>query len=98
MPCSCINRRLKDARQNTYDTSMTTNAEQLLRDALTLAPNDRARIAAELLASLDEAEADVEAAWAIEIQRRAAEARQNPHDDEDWRVALDEIQREVLSR
>lgn len=77
---------------------MTTNAEKLLRDALTLAPTDRAELAAQLLASLDEAEADVESAWAVEIQRRAAEARENPEDDEDWRVALDEIQREVLSR
>lgn len=77
---------------------MTTNAEKLLRDALTLTPADRADLAAQLLASLDETEADVEAAWAVEIQRRAAEARENPDDDEDWRVVLEEIQREVLSR
>ena len=77
---------------------MTTTAEKLLKDALELAPNDRAQLAAELLASLDETEADVEAAWAVEIQRRAAEARANPDDDEVWRIVLDEIQREVLSR
>jgi putative addiction module component (TIGR02574 family) len=77
---------------------VTTNARKLLQDALTLAPNDRAELAAQLLASLDDTEADVEAAWAAEIQRRAAEARQNPDDDEDWRTVLDEIQREVLSR
>jgi len=41
---------------------------------------------------------DVESAWAREIERRAAEARQNPNDDEDWRTVLDDIQREVLSR
>lgn len=77
---------------------MTTDAQKLLRDALALAPNDRAQLAAELLASLDDAEAGVEAAWAAEIERRAAEARQNPHDGEDWRIVLDEIQREGLSR
>lgn len=77
---------------------MTTHAQKLLEDALTLAPNDRAQLAAELLASLDENESDVESAWAAEIQRRAAEARKNPDDDDDWRVVLDEIQREVLSR
>jgi putative addiction module component (TIGR02574 family) len=82
----------------TYDAAVTTDARKLLEDALTLAPNDRAQLAAELLASLDEAEDEVEAAWAAEIQRRATEARENPEDDEDWRVALDEIQREVLSR
>jgi len=77
---------------------VNTDAEKLLRDALTLPPNDRARLAAELLESLDEKEADVEAAWASEIARRAADARLNPDDDEDWREALDQIQREVLSR
>ena len=89
---------VESAEQTAYDEWVTTNARQLLKDALTLAPNDRAQLAAELLASLDENEADVEAAWAVEIQRRATEARENPDGDEDWRVALDEIQREVLSR
>jgi putative addiction module component (TIGR02574 family) len=77
---------------------MTTNAQKLLADALTLPPNDRAELAAGLLASLDEMEPDVEAAWAEEIRRRAADARANPQDDEDWRSVLAEIQREVLSR
>ena len=77
---------------------MTTNAEKLFEQALRLVATDRAELAAQLLASLDDAEADVESAWAAEIARRAAEARQNPHDDEDWRAVLDEIQREVLSR
>ena len=77
---------------------MTTNAQKLFQQALTLAPADRAELAAQLLASLDATEADVEAAWAAEIERRAADARQNPDDDEDWRVVLDEIQRDVLSR
>lgn len=77
---------------------MTTTAQKLLEDALTLAANDRAELAAQLLASLDDAEPDVEKAWAAEIERRAADARRNPNDDEDWRTVLDEIQREVLSR
>lgn len=77
---------------------MTTNAQRLFQEALTLAANDRAELAAQLLASLDETEADVETAWAAEIERRAAEARLNPNDDEDWRTVLDEVRREVLSR
>lgn len=81
-----------------YHTVVTTNAQKLLEDALTLAPNERAELAAELLASLDVHEADVEMAWAAEIEKRAAEARENPDDDEDWRSVLAEIQREVLSR
>ena len=77
---------------------MTTNAQKILDDALLLSASERAEVAAALLASLDEAEADVEAAWAAEISRRVAEARANPADDEDWRTALAEIRREVLSR
>lgn len=77
---------------------MTTIAQKLLDDALTLPANDRAALAAGLLASLDAVEDDVEAAWAAEIARRAADARENPEDDEDWRSALAEVQREVLSR
>ena len=54
---------------------MTSRAEELLREALTLPIAERADVAAELLASLDAAEADnaaeVEAAWAAEIERRA---------------------------
>lgn len=65
---------------------------------MTLTAHERAELAAQLLASLDDAEADVEKAWAAEIERRAADARRNPNDDEDWRTVLDEIQREVLSR
>lgn len=53
---------------------MTDRAEALLREALTLPPEERADVAAELLASLDDPEADVvdiEAAWAAEIEKRA---------------------------
>jgi putative addiction module component (TIGR02574 family) len=81
-----------------YDVCVTTVAQKVLEDALTLAPNDRAELAARLLESLDEHEADIEMAWAAEIERRAADARKNPNDDEDWRTALDAIEREVLSR
>jgi putative addiction module component (TIGR02574 family) len=46
-----------------------------LRETLKLPLEDRADIAAELLASLDDAEAEhpaeVEAAWAAEVERRA---------------------------
>ena len=47
---------------------MTSKAQELLREALTLGPEERADVAAELLASLDEPEADADAdvAWAAE--------------------------------
>ena len=54
---------------------MTSRVQQLLREALELPLRERADVAAELLASLDDAQAenpaDVEAAWAAEIERRA---------------------------
>jgi putative addiction module component (TIGR02574 family) len=54
---------------------MTSRAQELLREALALPIDERADVAAELLASLDdvgtEDVAEVEAAWAAEIERRA---------------------------
>lgn len=54
---------------------MTSRAQQLLREALALPIAERADVAAELLASLDDAEtenlAEVEAAWAADIERRS---------------------------
>lgn len=57
---------------------MTSRAQDVLREALALPLEERADVAAELLASLDDAAAerpaDVEAAWAAEIERRARRA------------------------
>jgi putative addiction module component (TIGR02574 family) len=53
---------------------MTSRAQELLREALTLPSEDRADVAAELLASLDDTETDtasIEAEWAAEIEKRA---------------------------
>jgi len=54
---------------------MSSRAQEVLREALALPVADRADVAAELLASLDDARAEnpaeVEAAWAAEIERRA---------------------------
>jgi hypothetical protein len=77
---------------------MTRNATRVLAEALQLAPEERARIAAELLSSLDVKDDDVKAAWAVEIARRAADAEANPDDEEDWRAALEDVRREVLAR
>ena len=50
---------------------MKTESQQLLRTALALPESDRAEIAASLIHSLDTAtDEEVDAAWAVEIQRR----------------------------
>ncbi len=49
------------------------NAETLAEHLLTLPPHDRARLAELLLASLDDEDAEVDAAWADEIVRRVSE-------------------------
>jgi putative addiction module component (TIGR02574 family) len=77
---------------------VTKAADRVLEEALQLPPSERAKIAAELVSSLDDSDRDVKTAWATEIARRAADAEADPDDEEDWRTALDDIRREVLSR
>jgi putative addiction module component (TIGR02574 family) len=56
------------------ETAMTTLVDELSARAKTLSVQDRARLAEELLASLDqEPDSEVDAAWDREIQRRVAE-------------------------
>jgi putative addiction module component (TIGR02574 family) len=66
---------------------MNTETHQLLQSLLALPESARADIAASLIRSLDpEADEDVDAAWAAEIERRVTaidngEARLIPWDD-----------------
>ena len=77
---------------------MTRAAQELLNEALGLSPDDRAKLAAELLESLDEAEPDVERAWAAEIEARVAAVRAGELESTDWREVLDRVEKEVLGR
>ena len=55
---------------------MTSPVEDLVQRARALSPQDRARLAEELLASLDEEfDSDAEAAWEQEIGRRVDEIK-----------------------
>jgi putative addiction module component (TIGR02574 family) len=55
---------------------MTTLVDELSQRARALSPEDRARLADELLASLDEqADHDAEAVWEKEIGRRVDEIK-----------------------
>jgi len=77
---------------------MTKETKRVLDEALQLPPQERAEIVEELLVTLNDYHAEVEAAWVAEIERRAADARANPDDSVDWREALRKIEREVLGR
>ena len=67
---------------------MTERAQELLRKALTLPRDERADVAAELLASLDEPTTDdpaaIQAAWAKEIERRARRVLAGESSGEPW--------------
>ncbi len=52
---------------------MSSLVEELFRKARALPAEDRVRLAEELLATVQEADAEVEAAWEEEIKRRIAE-------------------------
>jgi hypothetical protein len=75
---------------------MTDTTNRVFRQALELDPDERALLAAELLASLEESDDDVQRAWAAEIDRRSRHAAEER--GEDWRVVLDEIRSGVPSR
>jgi len=78
---------------------MGTQAEQVLKDALRLSLDDRAEVAAELLASLDEpADEGVEAAWAAEIERRARRVLAGESAGTDWTEARARIVSKALPR
>jgi putative addiction module component (TIGR02574 family) len=69
---------------------MSTDA--LLESILKLPERDRARIAAELIASLDgEPEAGVEAAWLAEVDRRIAEVDEGKDQLIEWEVAKKQL-------
>lgn len=75
---------------------MSIDAEAVLREALALPSRDRAEVAAELLASLDEpamANPDaVRAAWADELERRARRALSGEDAGEEWPALRDRLQ------
>jgi putative addiction module component (TIGR02574 family) len=68
---------------------VTDRARKVLHEALALSLPERAKVAADLLASLDgEPEAEVEAAWAAEVERRA---RESPDKDVPWETVSAEM-------
>jgi len=73
---------------------MTENANTVLRDALGLPRAERAHVAADLIASLDERRDDPDAvasAWATELEQRADEMLRDGSSGEGWDEARGRI-------
>ena len=78
---------------------MSKAAEKLLNEALTLPTDERAELAAELIASLDgPRDADLESAWAAEIERRAAKVLSGESKGIPWADVRRRIERELANR
>jgi len=72
--------------------------DDLLTQALRLPRRERARIAEELLSSLEETEEEVAAAWAAELDRRSREAAEGRVPLEDWQTVRTRIMNELERR
>ena len=81
-----------------YDPYMARGTNDLLHEALDLPLDERAKMAAELLESLHDAESEVDVAWAEEIRARAAAVREGELQGTDWRLVLDKIEQDILGR
>jgi len=78
---------------------MNSQADSVLDAALKLPEEERARLAAELVASLDgEREDGVEAAWAAEVEQRKAEADRGDARLVPWEQVKDEVKAGLKGR
>ncbi len=68
---------------------MGEGAKKLLSQALRLPLDERAELAADLIASIDgQPDKDADAAWAAEIERRATRALAGESEGRPWREVL----------
>jgi putative addiction module component (TIGR02574 family) len=85
-----------------YAVQMGNEARTLLTEALELAVDDRAELAAELLASLDEPTSDsqeeVDRLWAAEIERRSNRVLSGESTGEPWDEARRRIESDLAAR
>ena len=72
--------------------------EELLAEVLLLPRAERARVAEELLSSLEEPADEVAAAWAAELQRRSREVAEGHVQTVAWETVRTEILKELEQR
>lgn len=71
------------------------STEELLAQVLRLPREERARVAGEVLSSLEEPEDTVARAWAQELERRSADLAEGRVQPVEWETARAEILREL---
>jgi len=74
------------------------STQELLAQVLRLPRTERARVAEEILSSLEEPDEQVVAAWARDLERRSREIAQGRVQPVDWDAARVEILRELEQR
>jgi len=74
------------------------STDELLAEALRLTRVDRARLAEELLFSLEEPGDEVAVAWATELERRSREVAEGRVQSTSWPTAQTEILKELEQR
>ena len=74
------------------------STEELLAEVLKLPRDERARVAGEVLSSLEEPEEVVLAAWTQEIERRSREVAEGRFQSVDWDTARASILKELEER
>ncbi len=78
-----------------YTSRVTDAAKKLLDDALVLPPDDRARLASALIASLDESrDTPDDSEWIEELERRAEQVRAGHSEGSPW----PEVRARLLAR
>jgi putative addiction module component (TIGR02574 family) len=75
---------------------MTT--EDLLAQVLQLPRHERARVAEQLLSSLEEPEEQVAVAWALELERRSREIAEGKVRTVEWETARAEVVKDLERR
>ena len=74
------------------------STDKLLAEALRLPRPERARVAEELLSSLEEPDDEVAAAWARELEKRSSEVAEGRVQTVDWETARTQILKELEQR
>jgi len=71
------------------------STEELLAEALRLSRRERARVAEELLSSLEEPDDEVAAAWAGELEKRSRDIAEGLVQLVDWETARSQILKQL---